>query len=294
MPPSTHKTGLRLLGPGGEEFVVREQLALRGQGPLGDVHRAEGITSGHEVEVKFLPSYPLAHSRAAVLNEIEMARKVLHPNVLAVLHIAPDQADPPGPYLMTEHTSEGSLQDEIHRRKRDAMPFELASARSMLVDVSHGMQAIHAHLIHRDVSRQNIRLKGKRLKVAGFGLSKLIGAETRVQTFKGLEDMSYAAPEIWNADSDTPQLDVYACGLLFFEILTLEHPLRPDTRGMSTAEKLLAWRQAHIEQRLPDVRDSREDVPDALAELLADMCEKAPHERPAWDDVLEVLESLAL
>jgi len=94
------------------------------------------------------------------------------------------------------------------------------------------------------------------------------------------------APEGWANQTNTIKIDVYSVGLVFYEILTLKHPL---LWHVNDPGNFLDWEKAHLYQQCPDVRTLRNDVPLSIAQLLSRMVSKRPNERPFWEEVLSVL-----
>ena len=97
------------------------------------------------------------------------------------------------------------------------------------------MEAINAKMLHRDLKPDNILLDGDIPKIGDFGLSKLVGAATRSQTFKGGQQIFYMAPEGWKFDKNEIQIDMYALGIVLYEIAALRYPyMLPADRATST------------------------------------------------------------
>jgi len=94
------------------------------------------------------------------------------------------------------------------------------------------------------------------------------------------------APEGWEQQANTIKIDVYSVGLVFYEILTLKHPL---LQYVNDPSNFLDWEKAHLYQQCPDVRTFRKEVPLSIAQLLSRVVSKRPDERPFWDEVLNVL-----
>jgi serine/threonine protein kinase len=273
--------GTTFFGPNGETFKITDFL---GQGAFGEVHRAAGETSGTVVAVKLLALGALAspESKVALLNEIEAAQRIKHPNVVEVLFVNDGTGSPIGPYVVMEYVSGGSLAKVL----RAGTQIPLDRAIEMMIDIAQGTNAINGKLIHRDIKPDNVLNEGGRLKIGDFGISKFVDESTRLHTFKGAQHIAYMAPEGWENQANTIKIDVYSVGLVFYEILTLKHPLLPHVKDPSN---FLDWEKAHLYQQCPDVRTLRNDVPLSIAQLLSRMVSKRPNERPYWDVVLSVL-----
>jgi len=95
------------------------------------------------------------------------------------------------------------------------------------------------------------------------------------------------APEAWREEKNTYKMDVYSIGLVFYQILTLNHPL---VSFVGDPTDWVRWRAVHLSQACPDVRNARPDSPLALAKLVMRMTDKSPGNRPSWDEVLSALD----
>jgi len=277
--------GISFLGPNGETFKTTDFL---GRGAFGEVYRAVGNVSGTVVAVKLLPVGILESddSRAALINEIRAAQQVKHPNVVQVLHVSDGSSSQIGPYVVMEYVSGGTLAQLLRAQGQSGAERPLTRSFEMMIDIAQGARAINEKVIHRDIRADNVLIEGGRLKIGDFGISKFVDESTRLHTFKGGQHIAYMAPEGWQNQTNTFKLDVYSVGLLFYQILTLRHPLSDKVQDPSN---FLDWEKAHLYQPCPDVRMWRKEVPLAIAQLLSRMVAKRPDDRPSWDEVLRVL-----
>jgi serine/threonine protein kinase len=253
------------------------------------------LNSGMTVAVKMAPedklSDPTTLAFRAVLNEMRAEMlKVNHPNVVRVLYADPGTDPNIGPYIVMEYVEGGNLQKLLDQRSSDKRPFTLEEATALMRGVALGAQAINEHLIHRDIKPDNILLAGSldspTPKIADFGIAKVAAGSTRPETFKGIQMWWYRAPEGWRQETNTHKMDVYSVGLVFYQILALEHPLM---KHLSHPLDFDRWREVHLTVLCQDVRDMRPDVPAPLARLLLRMVDKWPNNRPEWDEVIRVL-----
>ena len=273
--------GTTFAGPNGETFKITDFL---GQGAFGEVYRAAGETSGTVVAVKLLPlgSFVDPASKLALLNEIRAAPQIKHPNVVQVLYVNDGTSSAIGPYVVMEYVSGGSLANVLNAGTQ----IPLNRATEMMIDIAQGARAVNEKLIHRDIKPDNILIESSKLKIGDFGISKFVDENTRHYTFKGAQHIWYMAPEGWENQANTIQVDVYSVGLVFYETLTLKHPLLPYVKDPSN---FLDWQNAHLYSQCPDVRSIRADVPASIAQLLSRMVAKRVGDRPFWDEVLKVL-----
>jgi hypothetical protein len=195
---------------------------------------------------------------------------------------------------MMEFIAGGNLQDLIDVRRAQPEGLTLNDALSLMRGVALGAQAVNEHLIHRDIKPDNILIDGPaespRPRIADFGIARIASEYTRPETFKGIQMLWYKAPEVWRQEKNTYKIDVYSAGLVFYQILTLEHPLK---RFVPQPYDFDRWREVHLTVSCPDVRDKRADVPLALAKLLLRMVDKSPGNRPGWDEIITGLSAKA-
>jgi serine/threonine protein kinase len=273
--------GTSLVGPNGELFKITDFL---GQGAFGEVYRSVGEKSGTVVAVKLLPLGALAspEDMLALLNEIRTAKQIKHPNVVQLLHVDDGKSSKIGPYVVMEYASGGNLATVL----RAGAQIPLDRAIEMMIDIAQGARAINEKLMHRDIKPDNILIEDRKLKIGDFGISKFVDESTRLHTFKGHQHAWYMAPEGWANQANTIKIDVYSAGLVFYQILTLKHPL---LQYVNDPDNFLDWEKAHLYQSCPDVRTLRQEVPLSIAQLLSRMVNKRPNDRPSWDEVLNVL-----
>jgi serine/threonine protein kinase len=282
------RVGLEMLGPGGETFRVTDLL---GAGAFAEVYRAVGTESGMVVAVKVLgfPEEDDGQRQIALLNEIKTAAQVTHPNVVRVLYVDDGSIPELGPYLVMEYLPGGTLAKTLGAQVAACAAIPLGRAREMMIDIAQGAKAINERLVHRDIRPDNILIDGSHLKIADFGISKFAHEGTRDETFKGSQHIRYMAPEGWEGGTNTFKLDTYSVGIVFFEILTLKHPLAQAVRDLSDWRE---WERVHLFETCPDIRGVRSEVTAPLAQLIQRMLNKRAQDRPDWDEVLRILTTL--
>lgn len=269
----------------GSKFLVSTYL---GRGSFGEVYLAKNVVSEEFVAVKFLPKGRVNDaSSKAMSNEMNLAPRIKHPNVIQVLKV---NSEPDNPYIVMEYAPGGTLSQSLEKHKKANEQISIRKAAEMMIDIAQGAMAINKVLIHRDIKPDNILIDGSRLRISDFGISKVIDEKTRLSTFKGGQHVFYMAPEGWRHDTNTHKLDVYSVGLLFYEILLLEHPLK---RFVSKLDSSNDWEQAHLFSICEDVRRSRNEVSSSWAHLLSRMTSKRANDRPEWDEIVGILDKSA-
>lgn len=277
--------GQHLAGPNEKAYIITDFLD---RGAFGEVYRAKSESTGSVVAVKLLPMGQLSieTDRLALLNEIKTARQINHPNVVQIVHVDEGTNRDLGPYLMMEYISGGTLARLLKVQSQANAQIPLTRALEMMIDVAQGTRAINEKLIHRDIKPNNVLVEGTLLKISDFGISKFVDESTRLHTFKGGQHIAYMAPEGWVNEKNTFKLDVYAVGLLFFEILILKHPFRPQVKDQGSIHE---WERIHLYGAIPDLQKEREGLPISLVQLISRMVAKRPQDRPNWDEILRVL-----
>jgi eukaryotic-like serine/threonine-protein kinase len=265
-------------------LVLEEPL---GGGAFGDVFKARGNSSGKLFAVKF-PKVAFGGSTemAAFENEVRAAQEISHPNVVKVLYAETSSAQVP-PFLVMEYVTGGTLKSQLdnYRNSRQLVPLQLF--RAWAQELIDGISAINSRMLHRDLKPDNILIEQGSLKIGDFGLSKLVGAATRTNTFKGGQHMYYMAPEGWKFETNDIQIDMYSMGIILFEVASLEYPYDLPRLHFDAA----AIRDMHLLQLPKPLKQFRSDLPVGIYHLITRLLEKRPVDRfTNWGKVKEAFE----
>src|SRR6516165_8010890 len=202
-------------------------IALLGKGGMGEVYRADDLTLGQAVAMKFLPEEATSHEGMLerFKNEVRIARRVSHPNVCRVY----DVGEVDGATFFTMEYVDGedlaSLLRRIGRLPQD-------KAVEIARQICAGLAAAHAKgVLHRDLKPANIMLDGRgQVVITDFGLAGVAddirGPEVRSGT------PAYMAPEQLEGREVTMLSDVYALGLVLYEIFTGKRAFAEKVAGM--------------------------------------------------------------
>jgi serine/threonine protein kinase len=254
-------------------FPQLEILALLGQGGMGAVYKARQTKLDRLVAVKILPPEVARDPAFAerFTREARSLARLNHPQIVTV-H---DFGDAQGLYYFTmEYVDGRNLRDLLQEG-----PLPPAQARSLVLQICDALQYAHDEgLVHRDIKPENILLDGKgRVKIADFGLAKLVGLMPTYLTLTGTHEVMgtllYMAPEqMKQAHSVDHRADLYSLGVILYEMVTGELPLgrfAPPSRKASVDErvdevvlKALAREPA---ERYQDAAALKQDVEAALA-----------------------------
>ena len=210
----------------GPKFPQYEILEMVGRGGMGAVYRARQKGLDRIVALKILPSSaaqdPTFGERFG--REARALAKLNHPNIVAMF----DSGSVDGLfYLVMEFVDGANLRAAI--RAKSTSPKE---ALAIVGQICDALQYAHEEgIVHRDIKPENILLdKRGRVKIADFGLAKLLGGDkggvTLTQTHQAMGTPHYMAPEQWEKPLEVDhRADIYSLGVVFYELLTGELPL---------------------------------------------------------------------
>ena len=199
-------------------------IALLGRGGMGEVYRADDLTLGQAVAIKFLPE-EASHDSALLerfRGEVRIARKVSHPNVCRVYDVGEVEGLT---YLTMEYVDGEDLASLLRRIGRLPNDKAIDIARQLCA----GLAAAHAKgVLHRDLKPANIMLDGRgQAIITDFGLAAFTdqahGAEIRSGT------PAFMAPEQLSGKEVTEKSDIYALGLVLYELFTGKRAFTAET-----------------------------------------------------------------
>lgn len=228
----------------GQVLAGRFRVVARlGEGAIGEVYEAIDLELEEQVALKVLR--PEIAREPEVLHrfkrEIQLARRVTHPSVCRTFDLFHHHGDGAELAFVTMELLRGETLEEHLQRAGRITP---ATALPLVAQIAEGLQAAHqAGVVHRDFKSGNVMLApgpdGLRAVVTDFGLawsSSVSASVTRAGTVIG--SPAYMAPEQVRGETVTPAADVYAFGLVLYEMVTGSLPFSADT-AIGTAIKRL-------------------------------------------------------
>ncbi|WP_226001517.1 serine/threonine protein kinase [Paenibacillus sp. BJ-4] len=275
----------------GIPYKVGEYL---GGGGFGKVYQVTKVDDGTLWALKVFPYADLEEKDfISFQNESIMAMKVQHEHVInyKYIHDGKKYSDL-SPYIIMEIAHDGSLADLIKTYKANKEFINSESLLRMYNQLIDGMIEVNKHVIHRDIKPENILFRDGKLIITDFGLAKITDATTRnVQlTFKGYGTPPYLAPEAWKMDCNTIQMDIYAMGMTFYEMVTLESPF--NVVGSISNDE---WRQKHLFEEPMPVHQRNSTVSPIISQVIMKMIEKSTNRRYTnWQDIKNDLSKLEL
>jgi hypothetical protein len=253
-----------LIGQTFGQYELQERL---GQGGMAAVYRAAQPALGRAVAVKVLPlaQIPDPTLPERFRREARLAANLLHPNIVPVYDFGEWQGYL---YIVMALIAGGTLKDRLH----GPMPAE--SAVRLVIQVADALGYAHGQgVFHRDVKPANILLApGDWAMLSDFGIARALGETTRLTGPYGtIGTPAYMAPEQWLGGDVDGRADLYALGIILYELLAGSPPF-PAT----TAPGLM---RQHLEMLVPRLPAERADLPAGLNDVLQTVLAKQPDRR---------------
>ena len=252
-----------------------------GRGGMGTVYKAHQLSLGRPVAIKVLPE-DLAQQEQFLERfhrEADALSRLSHPNVVTVF----DRGEVDGqPYLAMEYVEGTSLRDIVRHG-----PLPADEALRIVSSVLAALEHAHVNgVVHRDIKPENVLLaQGDVVKVADFGLSRLLGPDdlnrlTRTQLVLGTYE--YMAPEQREHSKEAdPRSDLYATGVVLYEMLTGELPIgRFELPSRRRPEECDSRVDGLIERSLDKDPEQRYQRAIEMADAVSDILER-PEVQPA-------------
>ncbi len=253
----------------GDNLAGRYHVTSKiGHGGMADVFEAYDSLKHRTVAIKMLrPEIVKDKSNVDRFEHEWVAASSLYdPNIVAIY----DYGSHDGlPYMVNEYVKGQTLREKLNFSANGTLSNkEAVSVIYQLCDVA---TYIHSHgLVHRDIKPENIfySVDGT-VKISDFGISTEIGEKIVGDTVDGT--VEYSAPEILTGKTSTPSADIYAIGIVFFEILVGRLPFT----GKKTED--VAMKQ--IYNPMPLASEIRKDIPKTFDEVIIRATKKRPEER---------------
>jgi tRNA A-37 threonylcarbamoyl transferase component Bud32 len=243
-------------------------IGLLGKGGMGEVYRADDLKLSQPVALKFLPE-KLVRDKAMLERfhrEVRVARQISHPNVCRVFDIGEIEDQP---FLSMEYIDGEDLATLLRRIGR--LPAD--KAVEIAGQLCGGLAAAHGEgVLHRDLKPANVMIDGRgRAKITDFGLaglaSEFTGADVRAGT------PAYMAPEQLAGKEVSVRSDIYALGLVFYELFT--------GRKVFVATTLDELMRLQESSSPPSISEHVKDVDPLVERVILRCLERDPQSRPS-------------
>jgi len=240
-------------------YEIHDLLA---RGGMATVYTALDTRLDRIVAVKVMHSH-LAQDEEYVsrfIREAKAAASLTHPNVIAVHDQGWHQGGPPAVFLVMEYVEGPTLRDILRERGK----MSVDEALDILEEILAGIGAAHrAGIVHRDIKPENVILADDgRIKVADFGLARELSSGSTLTADAGLVmgSISYLSPEQVERGVADARSDVYASGIILFELLTGKKPFEGES-AIQVAYK-------HVNDDVPLPSSLNANVPPAVDALV--------------------------
>jgi serine/threonine-protein kinase len=282
--PSLQEQLQQALGP---QYRVEREI---GAGGMSTVFAAVEASLGRRVAIKVLqPELMAGLSNDRFAREVKLAASLQQANIVPLL----SAGEAGGFSYYTMPLVEGS---SLRAKVASGAAIPLAEAVSILKDVARALAYAHnAGIVHRDIKPDNILISGGTAVVSDFGIAKAMdvartvagSSNTITSPGSSMGTPGYMAPEQVVGDTVDHRADIYAWGVVAWELLATRHPFASRT----TRQGMLA---AHLTEQPPAILEHAKAVPPALAALVMSSLNKDPARRPqSAAELLAVLDAAA-
>jgi serine/threonine protein kinase/tetratricopeptide (TPR) repeat protein len=238
----------------GRQISRYQVLSAVGRGGMGEVYLAEDLSLGRKVALKFLPASHTSDdsARQRLLREAQAAASLDHPFICKVYEVGVSDDHP---FIAMEYVA-GTTLDE----KLAGGALSIGEAVRLALEVAEAVGFAHLHhIVHRDLKPANIMLTAdghvkvmdfgiaKRLTASGSDVSTVLGGMTATGEIVGTP--AYMSPEQLRGEAVDARSDIFAFGLVLYEMLTGTHPYRKPTT-IETASAILNEPQPALTERL--------------------------------------------
>jgi len=253
-----------------------ELQELIGGGGMADVYKARDILLDRTVAVKILHEQFKRDTEfiQKFHREAQAAAKLSHPNIVNIYDVGVTGDDH---YIVMEYVPGSTLKDRIRQEGHLSVEDALRVAK----DIASALAHAHANnLVHCDIKPHNIlMMPDGSAKVADFGIARAVTESTMTYTGNVVGSVHYFSPEQAKGTMITPRSDVYALGVVMYEMLTGQLPFTGET-PVSIAMK-------HLQEQPRSVRQLDESIPPVVEAIVARAMQKDANMRPSSSELVQ-------
>lgn len=255
-----------------------------GQGGMADVFLAIDTILNRHVAIKILRSDQSTDAISILRfeREAQAATTLAHPNIVEIYDVGEYKNHH---YIVMEYVAGKTLKKVI----RDRAPLLNLEAVDTMKQLTSAVAEAHKHgIIHRDIKPQNVIVKSDgSLKILDFGIATAKGSAQLTQANNVMGSVHYLAPELAKGEPASPQSDIYALGIVFYEMLTGDVPFKADQAVQIALQ--------HMREPMPSVRKANPNVPQSVENIIIRATAKNPRLRyQSCDEMLKDLEKCML
>jgi serine/threonine-protein kinase len=252
-------------------YLLQRQIA---SGGMATIYAGLDTRLDRPVAVKIMHAH-LANDEAFVsrfIREAKATAALSHPNIVSIQDQGWNEGGPPAVFLVMELVEGSTLRDYLNEKGS----LTVEQTFQLITPVLSALSAAHRiGIIHRDIKPENILIsKDGRIKVADFGLARNItmGQTMTAESSVVLGSVSYLSPEQVQRGVADARSDIYAVGIVLFEMLTGSKPYSGETPIQ------IAYR--HVNDRIPNIQTIKSEIPASIAELVYEATAPNPDQRP--------------
>ena len=255
-----------------------------GQGGMADVFLAIDTILNRHVAIKILRSDQSTDAISILRfeREAQAATTLAHPNIVEIYDVGEYKNHH---YIVMEYVAGKTLKKVI----RDRAPLLNLEAVDTMKQLTSAVAEAHKRgIIHRDIKPQNVIVKSDgSLKILDFGIATAKGSAQLTQANNVMGSVHYLAPELAKGEPASPQSDIYALGIVFYEMLTGDVPFKADQAVQIALQ--------HMREPIPSVRKANPNVPQSVENIIIRATAKNPRLRyQSCDEMLKDLEKCML
>lgn len=253
---------------------------LLGEGGMGTVYRATDTLLRRSVAIKMLHPHLLrdATFMERFKNEAVLSAQLNHPNVAVLYNLLSDRSD----NLMVMEYINGTTLDALLKKQGK---LSIENTLKMVMQALDGLH--HAHrkdILHRDIKPANLMLtQDGDVKLMDFGIARLVGSQRLTRADRVVGTLEYMAPELLDRVEPSVQSDLYAIGVLLYELLSGKMPFEATTDS-TLINQILTKPPISLRSRIAD-------LPKPLEAVLDKLFQKKPEKR--YKSAMELKQALA-
>jgi len=258
-------------------YEIKSEL---GRGGMATVYRGYDPRFEREVAIKVLPPEMLhadPHFRMRFEREAKIIAQLEHRSIVPVYDVGEENDQP---YFVMRYMGGGSLSDRIKKST-----FSIEESIRVLEHIAPGLDEAHAKgIIHRDLKPGNILFDNREIpNISDFGIAKITMAEESSVTGSSIIGTpAYMAPEQASGDVMDGRADIYALGVLLYEMLTGKQPYEADT-PLGVAIK-------HVTEPVPHILDANPSLPQWMEKIISTAMAKDRNDR--FSTAVEMTETI--
>lgn len=258
-----------------------EVVSHIGQGGMADVFLAVDTILNRQVAIKILRA-DLSTDAVSILRferEAQAAAALAHPNIVEIYDVGDYKGHH---YIVMEYVTGKTLKQVIRSRG----PLVNEEAVDIMKQLCSAISEAHSRgIIHRDIKPQNVIVKADgSIKILDFGIATAKGSMQLTQANNVMGSVHYLAPELAKGEAASPQSDIYALGIVLYEMLAGDVPFKAD-QAVQIALK-------HMREPMPDVRLINASVPQSIANVITRATAKDPNNR--YGSCREMLQDISI